>query len=118
MYDPYNLIKRHFSQKILCYHVYHIPVPRSNYRRCSVKKDFIKNLRKFHTKAPALECLFNKVAGLKACNVIKKRLQRRSFLVKFSKNLKTPILKNICERVKAPQKNKSIACLRKTVVRR
>ena len=35
-----------------------------------------------------LESLFNKVAGLNAGNVIKKRLQRRSFPVKFAKFFK------------------------------
>ena len=33
---------------------------------------------------------------LQACNFIEKRLQQGVFLVKF---LKTPILKNICERL-------------------
>ena len=36
---------------------------------------------------------FNKVAGLKACNFIKKRLQHGCFLVKFAKLLRAPILK-------------------------
>ena len=36
-----------------------------------------------------LESLFNKVTGLKACNFIKKRLQRRNFTVKFAKFSKT-----------------------------
>ena len=33
--------------------------------------------------------LFNKVAGLKACNFIKKRLQHRCFPVKFAKFFRT-----------------------------
>ena len=37
--------------------------------------------------------------GLKACNFVKKRLQHRCFPVKFSKFLRTPILKNICEQL-------------------
>ena len=53
-----------------------------------------------------LETLFNKVAGLKACNFIKKEsptqsckfvkkgLQYRCFSVKFAKFSRTPILKN------------------------
>ena len=32
-----------------------------------------------------LESLFNKIAGLKVCNFIKKRLQNRCFPVKFVK---------------------------------
>ena len=46
-----------------------------------------------------LEWLFNKVAGLKNSNIGEKRLQRRSFLVKFVKVLRTPILENIGERL-------------------
>ena len=45
---------------------------------------------KFHWKAPELESLFNKVAGLEACNFIKKRIQQRCFPVKFAKLFKTP----------------------------
>ena len=40
-----------------------------------------------------LESLFNKVAGLKACIFIKKRLQHRCFPVNIAKFLRTPILK-------------------------
>ena len=36
-----------------------------------------------------LESLFNKVAGLKACNFIKKRLQHRCFPVNIAKFLRT-----------------------------
>ena len=43
--------------------------------------------------------LFNKDADLKTGNFVKRRLQYRCFPVKFSKFLKTPILKNICERL-------------------
>ena len=46
-----------------------------------------------------LKSLFNKVAGPEACNFIKKKLQHRCFSVKFAKFLRTPILKNICERL-------------------
>ena len=46
-----------------------------------------------------LESLSNKDAGLQACNFIKKRLQQRCFPVNIAKFLRTPILKNICERL-------------------
>ena len=42
---------------------------------------------------PVLESLINKVVGLNACNLIKKRLKHRYFPVKFVKFLRTPILK-------------------------
>ena len=32
-----------------------------------------------HRNTPVLESLFNKVAGLSACNFVKKRLQHRGF---------------------------------------
>ena len=48
-------------------------------------------------KTAVLESLFNKVAGLQACNFIKRRLQRNWFPVKFVKILRTPIFRNICE---------------------
>ena len=50
-------------------------------------------------KIPMSEFLFKKVAGLKACNFIKKRLQHKCFSVKFVKFQRTPILKNIFERL-------------------
>ena len=37
-----------------------------------------------------LESLFNKVAGIQACNFFKERLQHSSFHVKFAKFLRTP----------------------------
>ena len=91
---------------------------RSHYRKCIVKKPFFK--RKSHKKVKhtqtewcvwpfsglalirvknfttftgkhVLESRFNKVAGLKACNVIKERLQNRCFLVNIAKFLRGTI---------------------------
>ena len=50
-------------------------------------------------KTLVLESLFNKVTGLQTCNFIKKRLQHRCFPVNIAKFLRTPVLKNICERL-------------------
>ena len=47
------------------------------------------NILQIHWKAHVLESLFNNVKGLKACNFIKKRLQRRCFPDKFVKLLRT-----------------------------
>ena len=71
---------------------------KSSYRRCYVNKCSQK-FRKFHMKTSLLESLLNKVAGIQVCNFIKKRLQHRYFPVKFAKFLRTPILKNIWERL-------------------
>ena len=43
--------------------------------------------------------LFNKAAALHACNFTIKRVQHRHLPVKFVKFVRTPILKNICERL-------------------
>ena len=40
-----------------------------------------------------------KVAGLLACNFFKKRLQHGCVPINIAKFLRTPILKNICERL-------------------
>ena len=40
-----------------------------------------------------LDSLFNKVADLQTCNVIKKRIQDRLFSVNIAKPLRTPILR-------------------------
>ena len=52
------------------------------------KISVLKNL--FHFKTSMVEFLFNKVAALKACNFIKKKLQHKCFLVNIAKFLRTP----------------------------
>ena len=47
----------------------------SSHQRCSVKKGVLKTFANFTGKKAVLESLFNKVAGLQACNFIKKTLQ-------------------------------------------
>ena len=56
MYDPYHLLKSHFSQKSFCYHVYKLPEAATG--------DFWKNFEDFTKKIPMLESLIDKVAGL------------------------------------------------------
>ena len=60
-----------------------------SYWSCSVKKSVIKNFCKFHRKTPVLKSVFNRVA----------ESQHWSFPVEFVKFLRTPILKNIWERL-------------------
>ena len=62
-------------------------------------KELFLKISHFHKKAPVSESLFNKIADLKACSFIKKRLQHRCFPVNFAKFLRTPILKNICKQL-------------------
>ena len=62
---------------------------RSSYRRLS----------NTHRKTSVSESLLNKVARLKACKIIKKGIQHWCFPVNIEKFLRTPTLKNICERL-------------------
>ena len=50
--------------------------------RCSCRFRYI------HRKTPVLESLFNKATGPQACNVIKKGLQQRCFLVNIGEVFK------------------------------
>ena len=52
---------------------------------------------KFHSKAPVLESLFDKVAGLKPPALLKKRLRHRYFGVKLAKFSGKLILTKICK---------------------
>ena len=61
--------------------------------RRSVKIGVDRNFAKFHRKTPLLGSHFNKVADLKACNFILKRLQQKCFRVKFAEFLRTPNLR-------------------------
>ena len=63
------------------------------------EKGALKNFANFRGKHLCWKLLFNKVAGLKTCSFIKKRLQRKCFPLKFAKFLRAPIVKNICERL-------------------
>ena len=60
------------------------------------KKSSPKKFHNIHWKKSMLESLFNKLAGLKGCNFIKKTLQQRYFSVNIANFLRTAILKNMC----------------------
>ena len=75
-----------------------IGMVRSSRLQIFFKIGVLKNFAIFTGKHLCL-CLFNKVAGLKSCNFIKKRLQHRCFPVNIVKFLRIPILKNIYERL-------------------
>ena len=63
------------------------------------KKPIFKNLAIISWKHLCWSLFFNENAGIQSCNLIKKRLQQWSFPVNFLELLKTPILKNISERL-------------------
>ena len=68
---------------------------KSSHRWCSVKKVFLK----ISEISQENTCIGVSSSGLKTCNFIKKRLEHSYFPVKFANCLKTPFLKNICERL-------------------
>ena len=49
------------------------------------KKSGFEKFRKIYRKTPVLESLFNKGAGIQACNFIKKRFQQECFPVNIAK---------------------------------
>ena len=71
---------------------------RSSHQRCSIKA-VLENFATFTTKHLCCNLFLNKVAGLQACNFIRKRLQHSRLTVNIPKYLRTPLLKNICERL-------------------
>ena len=50
---------------------------------------FPENFRKFIAKCPCQSLFFNKVAGLRPANLLKKRLQHKCLSVNFVKSLRT-----------------------------
>ena len=56
----------------------------SNHRRCSIKIAALKNFAIFAGKHLCWSHFFNKVPGLKACNVIKNRFQHSCFPVNIA----------------------------------
>ena len=63
------------------------------------KKDILKSFAKLTGKQIYLVVFFDKVAGLEAANLSKKRLSYKCFLVKFAKVLRKPILHNTFRRL-------------------
>ena len=59
------------------------------------KNGVLKDFAKFTEKHPCRSLFFNKVAGLRPANVLKKRLQHMCFSVNFVKFLRTLFLKEL-----------------------
>ena len=68
---------------------------RSSHRRCSVEKGVLKNFANFTGRRLRWSVFLIKFVK----KFVEKRLQHRCFSVKFAKILRTPILKNIYERL-------------------
>ena len=67
--------------------------------RSSIKIPFLKVLQYSHRNNCVGGLFLNKNAALDYWNFIKKRLQHRCFPMNIAKFLRTPVLKNICERL-------------------
>ena len=78
----------------LCYLQFEFQVCRSSRLQIFFRTGALKNFPMFTVKYLCWMFLFNKVAGLKACNFIKKRLQHKCFSVKFAKSLRASFLQN------------------------
>ena len=73
---------------------------RSSHRGCSIRKDVLKNFKKFTEKHLCQSLFFNKVAGQRPATLLKKRLWRRCFPVNFENILRTPFLQNNSHRLR------------------
>ena len=58
------------------------------------KKGVLKKFQTIRLETPVLESYFNRVSGLRAVTLLKKRLQHRCFQANFMKFLRTPFLQN------------------------
>ena len=76
-----------------------VELHRSSPRKWSKTKDALIIFAKFTGKHLSRGLFFNKVASLRPATLLKERLWRRCFPMNFTKLLRTPILKNICERL-------------------
>ena len=65
----------------------------------TTKEEVFLKVSQILQKTSVLECLFNNVAGLRACKFVKKIFQHRCFPVKFATFLRTPTLTNVCEQL-------------------
>ena len=63
------------------------------------KRYSFKKFAVFIGKHLCWSLFFNIIAVLKVCNLIKKQLQHRCFPVNITKFSRTPILKNMCQRL-------------------
>ena len=84
-------------------HASHFPKEYNNYHGNAApdvlyKKGVLKNFALFTRKNLCWRLFLITLRAL-ACNFIKKRLRRRCFPVNIANFLRTPILKNICERL-------------------
>ena len=76
-----------------------IELHRSSHRRCSRTKDVLIIVAKFTGKHLPQTLFFNKIASLRPATLLNERHWYRCFPMNFAKLLRTPILKNVCDRL-------------------
>ena len=83
-----------FSFNLLKSYIFALSVTRSSHRRCSVKKDVLKNTAKITGNHLLQSFFFNKVAALRpqACNFIKKEALAQVFSCEFCEIFKDTFL--------------------------
>ena len=74
-------------------------IHRSSHQKSSLKKGVLRNFTKFTGNHLCQGLFFNKVAGLRPANLLKKRLWHRCCPVNFANFLRTPFLHNISGRL-------------------
>ena len=87
----------HCYLSVLFYMQYLLPHHHCHYseavaRRCSIKKDVLRNFAKFTGKYLCQSLFFNKVTGLRHATLLKNRFWHRCFLMNFAKFLRTPFV--------------------------
>ena len=77
---------------------------KSSHQEGSAKTLFLKILQ--FSLGKTLKSPSNKIARLRACSIIKKKLRRSYFPGNIGKFIRMAILKNICDRLSLKQRNK------------
>ena len=90
-----NVVPKDVQRILLSYKI----LKKDNKQDLSYKKVVLKNLAIFTGKQLSGSLFFPKNTGLLAFNFVKKRLLQGCFPVNITKFLRTPILKNNCERL-------------------
>ena len=75
-------------------------------KSCSLK------FRKFNGKAPVLESLFDKIAGLRTCNFSKNRLQHRFFSCEICEIFKNPYFEEDLRTTAFDRWLKNVKCIK------
>ena len=89
-------------------------ITRSSHRKCSVKVDLLRNFANF-TGKPLYWSLFLQLQAFRRAILLKRSSSKGVFLVKFAKFLRTPVLRNICQRL--PLNHEEETCSQYTLPR-